>query len=202
MSEAEAILKKKKTLKAELDALLPGTESDALWKEAEARLEEILRQYSSLPKGVKTHTHQRIFPAAAVYLTAREALGSEQAYRIIEQSCIQQSLNAANSLHALLRIPGMKRFFVRMWSPVSRRIFGEQNGFQNVFYPRKHDEFRMDIIACPYFRYFNELGCGGLTKIFCANDDRMYGNLPGLRFERSSTLGRGGERCDFHIRTL
>ena len=58
----------------------------------------------------------------------------------------------------------------------------------------------MDILACPYCRYFTELGCFELTRIFCENDERGYGNLPGLIFERTGTLGKGAERCDFCIR--
>ena len=41
-----------------------------------------------------------------------------------------------------------------------------------------------DIVACPYVKYFTALGCPELTKIFCANDDRCYGNLPGLEFRK------------------
>ena len=60
----------------------------------------------------------------------------------------------------------------------------------------------MDITACPYCRYFSELGCPELTKIYCENDDRTYGNLPGVKFDRTGTLGKGAERCDFHIRKI
>ena len=78
--------------------------------------------------------------------------------------------------------------------------FGKDSGFQNRFYPKKKGEYRMDILACPYCRYFTELGCFDLTRIFCENDERGYGNLPGLVFERTGTLGKGAERCDFCIR--
>lgn len=58
----------------------------------------------------------------------------------------------------------------------------------------------MDVISCPYFRYFTELGCPEITKIFCENDDRIYGSLPGLQFLRTGTLGKGAERCDFWMK--
>ena len=58
----------------------------------------------------------------------------------------------------------------------------------------------LDIVACPYVRYFTELGCPELAKIYCANDDRVYGNLPGLEFKRTGTLGTGADRCDFYLR--
>ena len=81
----------------------------------------------------------------------------------------------------------MKSLFVKAWDPMTRKMFGSKSGFQNVFYPKKKGEFRMDIVACPYVKYFTALGCPELTKIFCANDDRCYGNLPGLEFRRCRT---------------
>ena len=101
-----------------------------------------------------------------------------------------------------MRVPGVPGLFVKMWDPLTRKLFGEKNGFQNVFYPKQKDEFRMDIISCPYVRYFKELGCPELTKIYCTCDDKVYGRLPGLRFQRNETIGRGGERCDFCIRRI
>ena len=55
----------------------------------------------------------------------------------------------------------------------------------------------MDILKCPYCKYCLELGCPELTPLFCENDDYVYGNVSGLRFTRTQTLGKGGDRCDF-----
>jgi hypothetical protein len=85
---------------------------------------------------------------------------------------------------------------------MTKKKFGPDFGFGNVFYPKKKNEYRMDIVSCPYVRYFTELGCPELTKIYCANDDRVYGNLPGLEFKRAGTLGTGADRCDFTLRKL
>ena len=67
---------------------------------------------------------------------------------------------------------------------------------------KKKGEYRMDIVSCPYWRYMTDLGCPELTKIFCDNDERVYGNLPGLKFERTGTLGKGAKRCDFYLRKV
>lgn len=45
-------------------------------------------------------------------------------------------------------------------------------------------------------------GCLELTRIFCTNDNRCYGSLPGIEFKRSGTLGTGANRCDFYLRKL
>ena len=60
-----------------------------------------------------------------------------------------------------------------------------------------HDEL---INRDGIYRYFTELGTPELTKIFCINDECTYGDIPGLEFIRHTTLGTGGDKCDFHIR--
>ena len=200
METAKEILKKKGLFKREMDSQLGRERSEMLWERAEVRLEEILRDHASIPKGHHTHTDRFIFPAAAVYLTLKEAEGAQRAIHILEDPIITSSEEIGRRLGRLMRIPGMRSLFIWLWDPVSRRMFGESCGFRNVFYPRKKGEYRMDIVACPYDHYFRELGCPELTRIFCENDERTYGNLPGLVFARKTTLGKGGERCDFCLR--
>ena len=200
MMTAERIMKKKGFMKAEMDKVVPKSQSDEMWQKATARLKEILESHSSLPKGVRGHTDNYIFPAAAIYLTAKEAIGAEKAYAIIENGAIARTEPVGRKLAALMRVPGMRGLFIKIWDPLTRKRFGPANGFKNRFYPKEKGVFRMDVLACPYCRYFGELGCPELTKSFCENDDRCYGNLPGLVFERTGTLGKGADRCDFCIR--
>ncbi|MBQ4424839.1 MAG: L-2-amino-thiazoline-4-carboxylic acid hydrolase [Lachnospiraceae bacterium] len=200
MKTAEKIMKKKAVIKAEMDKGLPKTQSEALWREATAKLDGYMTRYCSLPKGVHIHTDSRIFPSAAVYMTVKDAVGQENAYRIIEDAAVKGCAEVAKKLQKMLKLPGMPGLFVAIWNPLVKKVFGPGNGFQNVFYPKKKGEYRMDVTACPYCRYFTELGCPELTRIFCENDDRCYGNLSGLQFERTGTLGKGADRCDFCIR--
>lgn len=195
-------MKKKAVIKTEMDKVLPKAESDALWREATVKLDELLRRYNSLPKGVHMHTDSRILPSAAVYLTVKDAVGQETAYRIIENGAVQTCKPIEKKLQKLMKLPGMQSLFLKAWDPLTKKLFGSGNGFRNVFYPKKKGEFRMDVTACPYCRYFMELGCPELTKVFCENDDRIYGSLTGLKFERTGTLGKGAERCDFCLRKL
>lgn len=197
---AAQIMGEKGFIRAKIEQKLPKEQADALWREATDRLTPIMTRYADLPAGLRPHTDARVFPSAAIYLAAKERLGAREAYAIIEDAAVELTGRYAKKLAELMRVPGMKSLFIRIWDPMTRKIFGPDNGFKNVFYPKKKGEFRMDILACPYCRYFTELGCPELTKIFCANDDRMYGNLPGLVFERTGTLGRGADRCDFCIR--
>ena len=202
MTSSQKIMKKKGRFKAEIDSRLPKVKSDALWQKATDRLSALLEQYSSLPEGVRFHTENRIFPAAAIYLTLKESIGRDDAYRVMEEATFKTADAAAKKLSVLLRLPGMQSLFVMVWDPLTRKLFGENSGFQNVFYPKKKGEYRMDVVSCPYNRYFTQLGGPELTKISCGADDHVYGDLPGLKFERTMTIGRGGKRCDFCIRKV
>ena len=133
-------------------------------------------------------------------LTARERLGEETAFGIVENAAVELTDQLGRNLARLMRLPGMRSLFVRSWDPLVRKVFGPDNGFRNAFYPKQKGEYRMDVLACPYCRYFTELGCPELTRIYCENDERTYGNLPGIVFERTGTLGKGADRCDFRIR--
>ena len=200
MTTAQKIMKKKQFIKDEMDRQLTLKRSNFIWRKATKRLDSILDQYKDLPKGVHTHTDSFIFPAAAIYLTAKKYIPAEKAYSIIENAAVANTTAAREKLVKLMKIPGMAGLFVRMWDPVSRKMFGENCGFKNVFYPKEKNAYRMDIIACPYNPYFTELRCPELTKIFCENDDRTYGNLPGLKFIRTGTLGKGAQKCDFYLK--
>ena len=202
MTKAETILKKKDFLKNTIRQNVSEEQTEQIWNAAEVKLNEVLKRYNYLPKGVRAHTEEFIFPSAAVYLVMKERLGREEAYRIFEEACIVRSENMGNKLAGLMKTPGMTDVFLKVWEPLTKKKFGKSSGFENVYYPKEKDVYRMDITACPYCRYLNELGCGELTKVFCDNDERCYGNLPGIIFKRTGTLGKGNERCDFSVRRV
>ena len=137
MATAQQIMKKKTFIKEEMDRQLTKKQSDYLWKKSTGRLADILDQYASLPKGVHTHTDSFIFPAAAIYLTAKEHIPADKAYSIIENSAIANTSAMGEKLAKMMKIPGMSSFFISLWDPISRKMFGESCGFQNVFYPRE-----------------------------------------------------------------
>lgn len=48
-------------------------------------------------------------------------------------------------------------------------------------------------------KYCELLGCKELTSTFCLSDDRVFGNMSGITFERQGTIGRGSDKCDFYF---
>ena len=91
MKTAKQMLKAKQAVKEEMDRRFPQSLSDDLWNKAEIRLDGILKKYTSLSGGVRTHTDHYIFPAAAIYLTLCEVTSRENAYAVIENTAIEHS---------------------------------------------------------------------------------------------------------------
>ena len=200
LTKTEKTLEKMNWVKEELDRSLPKEQSDTIWKASKDRLEGYFEEYADIPKGEHMHTDSRIFPFAAMYLSIKESAGEELAFDILERFCIHRCESLSKTLAGLMRIPGMPGLFVSIWDPMTKKMFGSASGFSNRFYDNPKGEYRMDVTACPYNKYLTELGCPEVTKLFCDNDDRMYGDLPGIDFIRTKTIGRGGDCCDFYMR--
>ena len=45
----------------------------------------------------------------------------------------EKSMKTGESLAKMTRIPGFKKFFLKMWDSMSRKMFGETAGFKNIF---------------------------------------------------------------------
>ena len=147
---------------------MPGLFSpvaEKIWNRAKVILKEIEGRYPDLPKGQRMHAGF-IFPAAAVQIAIKEIRGDQElGYRVISGFSWAKSKKVGAWLRKTARIPGFKSLFVKMWDPVSKKMFGPDAGFQNVIYPKKKGEYRMDITACPYNRYFTELPVWNLSAI-------------------------------------
>lgn len=193
-------LDKKIGIKENLIAEVGEQEAEMIWDRAKIILKEIEARYPDLPKSQQMHAGY-IFPSAAVQLAVREIKGNpDLGYKVISEYSWAKSREMGARLRKTAKIPGFKSLFVKMWGPISKKMFGPDAGFGNVFYPKEKGAYRMDITKCPYNSYFTELGTPELTKIFCINDECTYGDIPGLEFIRHTTLGTGGDRCDFYVR--
>ena len=194
-------MKGKKAFKDEITTRLSSTECKKIWHDAHRRLYWMYADHQDLPKGVAMHTDVFIFPAAAIYLAVKE-VDSDMAYDVMTKIMAEKSTKTGQKIAKCCKIPGFKKFFLKMWDSLSHKMFGETAGFRNVFYPKEKGCFRMDIIECPYNKYLTEQGCPELNILFCENDVNSYGNLPGLKFTRTKTIGAGDELCDFKMELI
>lgn len=149
-------------------------------------------------EGERQHMDGTILPAVALYkalleLDPENALNS--AHTVMMNLCKMGGAVAGK----LMKMPGMKSLFMWLLPKMAVNMFGESCGFQFENYEVSKKMLKMDMTACPYCRYAEILGCPELMPVFCDSDFATYGNLPGIRFERTQTLGIGGSCCDFRF---
>ena len=177
-----------------------GTDSTAaLWVRAEQRLDRLLKTTEALGKAERVHVEDFIMPTCAVYQEMAEVMDKDEALALLMDFARSNALVNRRFFERLVSAPGGKSLFLRGFAALQPRAFGQNAGFsvQSISHDGSHVHF--DITGCPYQRVTAELGVPELCNLFCTNDDIIYGDLPGMRFSRSGTLGRGDEVCDFDV---
>ena len=95
-------------------------------------------------------------------------------------------------------VPGLYRLVPGVFVKSTRSVFGPAAGFAPKELQTGNGVWRVDMMKCPYHDICTEYGCPELCRCFCDSDDISYTGLhPKLIWERSMTLGRGNDRCDF-----
>lgn len=149
-------------------------------------------------KGERQHLDGTILPTVALYKALQE-IDSENALDIAHKVMMNLCEMAGAVAGKLMKFPGMKPAFMWLLPKMAVNMFGENCGFRYENYEVGKRILKMDMTSCPYCRYAKLLEVPELTYVFCDSDFATYGNLPGIRFERTQTLGTGGSCCDFRF---
>lgn len=174
---------------------LEEQEVEKIWNTAEVILDDLHKRYPQIALKEMVHADS-IFVHIALY----KALLKKKPHRameIMEKGMATTAMKKAKFFQRMVKIPFGRAIFLKGFAIGCKTGFGEEAGFANVIHKQNRNVFQMDVTACPYAKYCRLEGCPELTHIFCENDDYAYGDLKGIRFIRTQTLGSGGEKCDF-----
>ena len=188
-----------RNMKKDLVARYGKAETDRIWEKAGKNLEDLCQQYAHLPEKIKAHTDGNMFRNAALYMALKEA-HPEDALDIMDQGVRKEGARVAGMLSAVLHLPGMKRLMLSVFARMLDSFFGEDAGFKSTKHCISKDKVHFDINQCPYCKYLTEIGCPEIIRFSCDVDEYIYGNLPGLEFTRTGTLGTGASCCDFCLK--
>ena len=189
--------KKMKIIKKTVADILGDAETERIWASARERLRDILYRYENIPPKEQMHTNL-IFPHIAVYKSLLEN-HSGMAMEIMEKGETAAAEKTVKLFQNVVKLPFGKAVFLKGFAAGCKSGFGSDAGFRHIIYRADSKCYQMDVSACPYVKYCNAEGCVELTRIFCEIDVYAYGHLDGITFERTQTLGTGGEKCDFHL---
>ena len=165
-----------------------------LFKEALALSEQYSERYKDLKGFEKTHA-EAAHNIAAIYIPMRKEVGSKEAIAILDEAWKPGALQKKEKLD---KIP--PKLFIPICRIIAGTAFGNKAGFERKDISRDKLEVRFDVYSCPYVKIMKELGCAEACPIVCRQDEYSYGGMRGIAFERTKTLGRGDEKCDFCYR--
>ncbi len=159
------------------------------------------QEHQDDPPAVKQHTEGMIYGAVALY-RAIQARGKspEEALALTDEIFQELSEKGAEVIRKALKLPGLYRKVPGIFHSMVEKKYNAAAGFEIRYYDTGKGRARFDVTQCPYYRTCKEMGCPELTTVFCNTDDCCYGNMhPRLKWNRTSTIGRGGDCCDFDI---
>ena len=183
----------------ELRRTLGKEQTDALVRDAVTLCSELCGKYKGLPPKEKMHTERMIFPRAAIYLQMIKYISREEAIGLIEEAVRIGVEPDRKRLNAATKLPFLRPLFFKIFHKMIGTMFNGDAGFKFAEIEADSRHYRVDVLQCPYMKYCELLGCKELTSTFCLSDDRVYGNMCGITFERQGTIGRGSDKCDFYF---
>ena len=135
---------------------------------------------------------------ASKFWFEQRVMPKEEALQTVHGYVEHLARTSHKQLAALLHIPGLYRLVPGVFVKSTRSVFGPAAGFAPKELQTGNGVWRVDMMKCPYHDTCAEYGCPELCRCFCDSDDISYTGLhPKLIWERSMTLGRGNDHCDF-----
>ncbi len=186
-------------LLSELRKKIGGQQTYVLVNDAVNLCNELCDKYKGLSKKEKIHTERMIFPRAAIYLQMIKYISREEAISLIEESVKIGVEPDRKRLNAVTKVPFIRPLFFKIFRKMIGTMFNGDAGFKFKEIEADSRHYRVDVLQCPYMKYCELLGCKELTGTFCLSDERVYGNMCGITFERQGTIGRGSDKCDFYF---
>ncbi|MCR5024336.1 MAG: L-2-amino-thiazoline-4-carboxylic acid hydrolase [Lachnospiraceae bacterium] len=156
--------------------------------------EQYKEKYNGL-KGFQRRHASAAYNIAALFIPLKEAVGSEEAIRILDEVWKPAALKSNAKYDKL-----PPKLFIMLCRIIAKNAFGNKAGFVQNDISKDKTEVRFDVTSCPYVRIMTDLGCAEACPIVCRQDEYTYGGMRGIVFERTKTLGRGDEKCDFCYR--
>jgi hypothetical protein len=144
------------------------------------------------------HQERNILAALAIYqVLLKEGVKQADALDQIE-GVFRQAMLPLLKIYALQKyLPDAFDVMRRSATSSMKYIFPEI-GFKSDWLENSPERIAVNIHGCFYLETFKAQGAPELTAIFCKLDDILFEQLPSsISWERTTTLGRGGDMCNF-----
>ena len=174
-------------------------EAERLIAAAEVRYREL---YADRPRparrALRIHLQRGILPGLALYQALLEAGDDQEAALAEMEHVMAETVIGLRGLMAFLsRLPRPFAIFRRV-EPWVVRLGFHTEGWEMERVESSEDCVAFNVNRCFYVDTLASYGAPELTRVFCGGDDVYFPALePSITWERTMTLGRGDDRCDF-----
>ena len=159
----------------------------------------LLKKMKPENKILRFHLNKYILPGLALYRALLEEYSGDADYAMadVEEVVRLTILKQTRLLFSPLKWV-QKPFNLFRWGfKFVMKAFPAQ-GWTIDYLENSPQSIAFNITHCYYHEVLTRLGTPELTRVFCTADDAMAENFPScILFERSTTIGKGGEYCDF-----
>ena len=150
-------------------------------------------------KMLARHLTNAILPAVAIFhILPESGFTKTEARRMIRDSILASALPMKKMFQSMSRLPRFFSLYRVMCKASAKSAFGS-NGWDMRWNVGSKTEISWDCHSCYYVNTLKKHNASELTPIFCESDDVVYGNIPGVRWGRTKTIGRGADTCDFRF---
>ncbi|MBI2912912.1 MAG: L-2-amino-thiazoline-4-carboxylic acid hydrolase [Chloroflexi bacterium] len=176
-----------------------AAEAASLAAPAQARYDELMASAPYYPqRALRYHLKRAILPGLALYQTLREHGYDGEAALAEVQSVVG---GAALPLRRLVPLLGWLPNSFAAFRVINRwvlRLGFPAQGWEMVPVEDSDRCLAFDMRRCFYLDTLTAQGAPELTPVYCQGDDILFEALPpSITWERTMTMGRGGDRCDF-----
>jgi hypothetical protein len=149
---------------------------------------------------IRNHMTGNMLPTIAMYLVLKDNCQTSQIAYDITLEIVQIAANKTKKKNSQLKkMPFAYQIFKLFCKQVMVKQYPKE-GWDVVWRRYDKQEIHFDMTSCIYLDTTVKYHCPEVCTVFCANDDTTFaGYHPKIVFERSSTLAKGQDRCDFHF---
>jgi hypothetical protein len=147
---------------------------------------------------LRDHLNNNILPGLALYqILLEDGLDQNQALANVDHLINISSRSERKPLEILARLPFFYQI-LRFQTPRTLEQKFPVDGWDIEWIENSPHCVAFNMHSCFYLDTLTGYGMPELTLVYCKMDDRMFDGLsPYVRWERSGTLARGDEMCDF-----
>lgn len=181
---------------------LGHSESEECIRKVSGEIDSIIVGYSHLVVDEKTHPHLRLAACvlASYQVLVSGSLDRQQSFELIEDVFISIGRTTLK-LYTQAILMFSKDPFVAITNTGKKRVVGQYGKAWEFRFEETGNSFTMTSIKCFYHDFFTAAGAKHLTRIFCRWDENWIKPINpikhGILFERSTTMGYGGNECPF-----